>query len=135
MIDKEGVVKLIDFGLTIPFTPQFTAPGNRTGTLDYLAPELIKRKSTDHRVDLFALGVTAYEVFTNHLPWERTPSSEENLRRRINTAPRNAKDLRPDLDDDLVKVLMKAISREPTGRYASARQFKEALQSLRKKEL
>ena len=39
-------------------------PGNRTGTADYLAPEIIKRQTTDHRVDLFALGVTAYEVFT-----------------------------------------------------------------------
>jgi serine/threonine protein kinase len=134
MIDKEGVVKLIDFGLTIPFTPQFTAPGNRTGTLDYLAPELIKRRATDHRVDLFALGVTAYEVFTNAVPWERTPSSEENLRRRLNTPSRNAKDMNPSLDDDLVKVLTKAIAKDPADRYASARQFKEALQGLKRKD-
>ena len=64
MVTKEGVVKLIDFGLTIPYTPDFCRPGNRTGTADYLAPEIIKRQTTDHRVDLFALGVTAFEIFT-----------------------------------------------------------------------
>ena len=134
MVDKEGVVKLIDFGLTIPYTPAFCQPGNRTGTLDYLPPELIKRRQTDHRVDLFALGVTAYEMFTAGLPWERTPSSEENLRRRLNTPARNPKDLRPDLDDDIAKLLMKSIAKEPGERFASARQFKEALQKLRRQD-
>ncbi len=62
MVTTQGVVKLIDFGLTIPYRPEFCKPGNRTGTPDYLAPEVIKRTSTDHRVDLFALGVTAYEL-------------------------------------------------------------------------
>src|SRR5262245_41170238 len=57
MVTQEGVVKLIDFGLSIPYLPDFCRPGNRTGTPNYMAPELIKRQSTDHRVDIFALGV------------------------------------------------------------------------------
>jgi eukaryotic-like serine/threonine-protein kinase len=134
MVTNEGVVKLIDFGLTIPYTPAFCQPGNRTGTVDILAPEIIKRSRTDHRVDLFALGVTAFEMFTFHLPWERTASSEENLRRRLNTPPRNAKELAPTLDDDVSRLLMKAIAKEPTDRFASATQFKEALSKLRKQD-
>ncbi len=138
MIAKEeegpGVIKLIDFGLTIPWTPEFTQPGNRTGTVDYLAPEVIKRMATDHKVDLFALGVTAYEVFTGQLPWERTPSSEETLRRRLNTPPRNAGDVKRDLGADLVRVLMKSIERDRTQRFSSARQFKEALQNLERQD-
>ncbi len=130
MVDKEGVVKLIDFGLTIPFTPAFCVPGNRTGTVDYLAPEIIKRMTTDQRVDLFALGVTAFEIFTGGLPWERTPSSEETLRRRLNTLPRNALDLQKNLDERLVRILMKSIEKDRTLRYSSALQFKEALLSL-----
>lgn len=129
-----GVVKLIDFGLTIPATPAFSVPGNRTGTVDYLAPEVIRRSTTDVRVDLFALGVTAFEVFTGHLPYERSVSSEETLRRRLNSLPRNAKDLNPALDDALVTVLMKAIEKDRAGRYKSAADFKDALLALKKQD-
>jgi serine/threonine protein kinase len=134
MVDKEGVVKLIDFGLTIPYTPAFCKPGNRTGTADYLAPEVIKRMTTDHRVDLFALGVTAYEVFTGLLPWERSPSSEETLRRHLNSPPRNPGDLNKELGEDVVKVLLKSISKEPQGRYSSAAAFKDALLALKRQD-
>jgi eukaryotic-like serine/threonine-protein kinase len=134
MVDKEGMVKLIDFGLTIPYTPQFCQPGNRTGTADYLAPELIKRMKTDSRVDMFALGVTAFELFTHLLPWERALSSEETLKKHLNAPPRNAGDLNPELGADLVKVLMKSIEREREMRYRTAREFKEALQSIQDPE-
>lgn len=135
MVDKEGVVKLIDFGLTIPYTPPFCQPGNRTGTVDILAPEIIKRSRTDHRVDLFALGVTAFEVITGHLPWERSVSSEENLRRRLNTPPRNPKDLAPHIDADIAAILTKSISREPADRYPTAKAFKDALLSVGNQKL
>ncbi len=134
MVDKEGVLKLIDFGLTVPYTPQFCVAGNRTGTPDILAPEIIKRKSTDHRVDLFALGVTGYEVFTGQLPWERSVSSEETFRRRLNTKPRSAKELNPNVDDDLSAILWRAIEREPVDRYASAKLFKEALLKVERQD-
>jgi eukaryotic-like serine/threonine-protein kinase len=134
MIDNEGVLKLIDFGLTIPYTPQFCQPGNRTGTADYLAPEIIKRRTTDHRVDLFALGVTAFEVFTHSLPWERSPSSEETLRRHLNTPARNAKDVNPNLDAEVAALLAKAVEREPMARFSSAKAFKDALQNLSKQD-
>ncbi len=127
MVDKLGVVKLIDFGLTIPATPPFMQPGNRTGTVDYLAPEVIRRSTTDLRVDLFALGVTAYEVFTQALPWERSPSSEETLRKRLNQRPRQAKDMNPKLSPELTAVLMKSIERQRELRYPTAAEFKAAL--------
>jgi serine/threonine protein kinase len=134
MVDKDSVLKLIDFGLTIPYTPAFCVGGNRTGTPDILAPEIIKRKNTDHRVDIFALGVTGYEVFTSQLPWERSVSSEETFRRRLNSAPRVPKDLNPDLDEKLSDLLLKAISRDPADRFPTATAFKEALQKLKRQD-
>jgi eukaryotic-like serine/threonine-protein kinase len=130
MIDKEGVVKLIDFGLTMPNTPDFTKPGNRTGSADYLAPEIIKRLKTDPRVDLFALGVTAFEMFCGGLPWERTMSAEETMRRHLNEPPRKAQELRPDLEADVVALLHKSIEKEPNDRFRSADEFKRALKNL-----
>jgi eukaryotic-like serine/threonine-protein kinase len=132
MVTKDGQVKLIDFGLTVPYTPDYCKPGNRTGTADYLAPEIVRRQTTDHRVDVFALGVTAFEIFTNQLPWERSVSSEETLRRRLNTPARDPKDLYPELDDDLCAILRKAIAKEPTARYASALALREALEHLKR---
>ena len=134
MINKEGVVKLIDFGLTIPNKPEFCRPGNRTGSADYLAPELIRRQPTDHRVDLFALGVTAYEVVTGGLlPWERAASSEETLRRHMSQSARKPLDLKPDMPKGLARFLEKVVERDRELRYATATEFRDALRALSKK--
>ncbi len=130
MVDNEGVLKLIDFGLTIPYTPPFCAPGNRTGTKEIMAPELLLRRTTDHRVDLFALGVTAFELFTNGLPWERSMDSNEYSRRVMNTPPKSPRDSNKEIDEDLAQMLLKSVARQPSDRFASAKAFKEALQSL-----
>jgi serine/threonine protein kinase len=130
MIDKEGTVKLIDFGLAVPYKPEFCKPGNRTGTSDYLAAEVIKRKATDHRVDLFALGVTAYEMFTGALPWERSHGSFQTLQHHVNLKGRDPRDFKPDLDERTAKFLIKAVEREPEARFQSAEQFRKALQNL-----
>ena len=50
MVDPDNMVKLIDFGLVVPNIPDFQRPGNRTGTANYMAPELIKRHRTDQRI-------------------------------------------------------------------------------------
>jgi serine/threonine protein kinase len=134
MVTKDGDVKLIDFGLTIPYEPAFCHSGNRTGTVDYIPPEVIKGAKTDHRVVVFALGVTAYEVITGSLPWERSPSSEETIRRHLNTPARNPKDVMPNLDDELCKVLLKCVDRDANVRYPSARAFKEALENVSKQD-
>ena len=128
MVTNEDVVKLIDFGLTIPYTPAFCEPGNRTGTPDYLAPEIIKRQTTDHRVDIFALGVTAFEIFTGGLPWEKAQGSMEMLVKHINQRGRDPREYKPDMDDQLTAILIKAIDREPARRFQTAKELKAALQ-------
>ncbi len=130
LVTKDHTVKLIDFGLTIPYKPEFCRPGNRTGTADYLPPELIKRQTTDHRVDLFALGVTAFEVFTLHLPWERAASSEETLRRHMNQPPRDPRDLKKGLPEGVYRMLEKSVAQDRENRYQSALEFRDALRAV-----
>jgi serine/threonine protein kinase len=132
MITSEDEVKLIDFGLSVPYTPEFCRPGNRTGTADYMAPEIIKRMSTDHRIDLFALGVTAYEMFTGVLPWEKVPDTSQTLLNHINAPGRDPLDVKPDLDKQTAQFLKKAIDREPNRRFQQALEFREALKALPK---
>ncbi len=129
MVTTDNVVKLIDFGLTIPNRPEFCKPGNRTGTTNYLAPELIRRVTTDHRVDLFALGVTAYEVYTGKLPWEKA-ASLQTLLGHMNSAGRDPREVIPDLDDKTTAFLRKAIERDPRERFQDPADFREALSKL-----
>jgi serine/threonine protein kinase len=129
MVTADGTVKLIDFGLTIPNTPDFLRPGNRTGTTEYLAPELIRRQQTDLRVDLFALGVTAYQVFTSGLPWDKA-SSMETLIAKMRNPGRDPRDHRRDLDLETVNFLKKGIEREARDRFQTVAQFREALLRL-----
>ena len=68
-LDDASRLKLIDFGLTVPATNEFKQPGNRTGTPNYMAPEVVRRRATDHRLDIFSLGVTCYQLCTFELPW------------------------------------------------------------------
>lgn len=129
LIDSEGVVKLIDFGLTIPNTPDFRKPGNRTGSANYMAPELVRRTFTDHRVDLFALGVTAYETFTGAQPWEVGQSLQSALS-RMNSPPKDPREAKPDMPVATAKFLMKAIAPDPNDRFQTALEFRDAIKRL-----
>src|SRR5207245_3510781 len=131
MINQEGAVKVIDFGLTIPYTAKFCRPGNRTGTNNYLAPELIKRTTTDHRVDLFALGVTTYETITGRLPWEKAQSME-TLLSHMNREGKDPREFQPDLDERMVALLVRAIRRDPNERFQTAAALRDALKALPK---
>ena len=131
MVTRDGIVKLIDFGLTIPDRPEFCKPGNRTGTPNYLAPEVIRRTTTDHRVDLFALGVTAYEVYTGALPWEKAESLQ-TLLSHMNSPGKDPREVNPKLDKLTAQFLLKSIERDPQQRFQTAADFREAITRLPK---
>src|SRR5262249_55552587 len=129
MVNKEGVLKFIDFGLAIPNKPEFLKPGNRTGTPNYLAPELIKRVTTDRREDLFALGDTAYEVFTGTMPWEKAQSLE-TVMSHLNSPGHDPRKFKPDMDEEVARLLIKGVERDPKKRFQTAKEFRDALQAL-----
>ncbi len=129
MVTKEGKVKMIDFGLAIPSKPEFCRPGNRTGTPNYLAPEVIRRVATDHRVDMFALGVTAYEVFTGDLPWEKAQSMQ-TLLSHMNSPGKDPREVVKSMDAATAKFLMKAIERDPRERFQTPAKLQDALNEL-----
>jgi serine/threonine protein kinase len=133
MVTHDNIVKIIDMGLTVPDTEEFRKPGNRTGSANYMAPEIIRRVTTDKRVDLFSLGVTAYELFTNHLPWEGMQSLQAVMN-HINKPPVHPKEYRKDLDEELVKFILKSVDPNPKLRFQTCKDFKEALQKLPKQD-
>jgi serine/threonine protein kinase len=129
LVNSESVLKLIDFGLTVPNRPEFRKPGNRTGTANYMAPELIRRAPTDERIDVFSFAVTAYETFTGGLPWEATESLQSILQ-HLNWPGRDPRDLKPDLDERIAQMLLKGIERDPSLRYRNMTEFAAELRRL-----
>jgi serine/threonine protein kinase len=128
MIDDDNRVKLIDFGLVVPNTPQFQAPGNRTGTANYMAPELIKRQKTDQRIDIFSYAVTCYEMVTRRLPWPAGDSIESVLQ-HVNNPPDDIRDHAADLDPEVAAAIMKGIERDPQDRWQKVSQMVEPLRA------
>jgi serine/threonine protein kinase len=129
LINREDQVKLIDFGLAVPNTAEFRRPGNRTGTLHYMAPELLRREPTDERIDIFSFGVSAFEVFTDKLPYDATNSMALMLQ-RINTDPMDPARANPMLSPELCNLLRKAIARRKQDRYASMQEVIKDLQEI-----
>lgn len=113
-------LKLIDFGLTVPDQPEFRQPGNRTGTPIYMAPEIVRRRATDKRVDLFALGVAGYRLCTFEHPWNVTDTTGNAALNFDTRPPTPILDRRPDLNQKFAEVIMKCISKNPDHRPESA---------------
>lgn len=135
LVDPDGVLKLIDFGLVVPNTPPFQQPGNRTGTAAYMAPELIKRQKTDQRIDIFACAVTCFEMFTNKLPW-KTGETLEAVLQHINQPPRDIREMAPGIDEQIAEAIMKGLERHPDDRWQTIgdmmKPIREARERLKK---
>lgn len=131
--DNDLQVKLIDFGLVVPNTPPFQAPGNRTGTANYMAPELIKRQRTDQRIDVFSFAVTCFEMFTKRYPWKAAESLEMVLQ-HINSPPLDIREAVPGIDEQVAAAIMKGLRTDPKDRWPGIGpmlyQFREAQERL-----
>lgn len=122
LITPEEQLKLIDFGLVVPNTEVFQAPGNRTGTPLYMAPELIKRQKTDERIDIFSYAVSCFEMYTQRMPWPPGDTLEA-IMQHINKPPRDIRTLVPELDPQIAETIMKGLQPDPDRRWQSARKM------------
>ena len=129
LVNREQQVKLIDFGLSVPNTPAFRRPGNRTGTLQYMAPELLRREPIDERIDIFAFGVLAFEFLTDRLPYDANNSTTMMLQ-RINTEPLDPAVVKPKLSEEICQILRKLTARRKDQRWAAMSTLPEALRSV-----
>jgi serine/threonine protein kinase len=129
LTDRENNVKLIDFGLTVPNKPSFCRPGNRTGTIQYMAPELLKRETIDERIDVFAFGVLAFEFLTDRLPYDATNNAALMLQ-RINSDPADPARVKPQLSDELCDVLRQLTARRREQRWPKLATLPDVLRSI-----
>lgn len=116
MISDDKTAKMIDFGLVVPNTPSFCKPGNRTGTASYMAPELIKRQTTDQRLDIFSYAVTCFEMYTKRFPWDAALTIDAVMQ-HINKPPIELTTLLPNIDKQIAAAIMKGLEADPDRRW------------------
>ncbi|MFM9068678.1 MAG: serine/threonine protein kinase [Planctomycetota bacterium] len=126
---EEDAVKMIDFGLTVPATKEFMQPGNRTGTPMYMAPEVVRRRPTDQRLDIFAFGVTAYQLLTFNCPWPVTDTTGMGAMSH-DQAPRDLLEYRPELNKELAAAVMRCVAPNADKRFASMSVFLRAIRKV-----
>jgi len=129
LVDQVGTLWVTDFGVASSVANVgLTMTGELLGTIRYMSPEqaLAKRAPIDHRTDVYSLGATLYELFTlepafpgddPHVVIHDIATKEPVLPRRLN----------PAIPNDLETVLLKAMSKEPANRYATALEMAEDL--------
>jgi serine/threonine-protein kinase len=127
-------LKLIDFGLTLPAKREYMQPGNRTGTPLYMAPEVVRRRWTDHRVDIFALGVTAYHLCALELPWPAKDATGMAALAHDTQEPTDVFKYCENLNKQLGKLIMQCMAPQPEKRPESAEQIVRVLRGIQQDE-
>jgi serine/threonine-protein kinase len=125
--DSEDI-KLIDFGLTVPATKEFMLPGNRTGTPNYMAPELVRRRATDKRLDIFSFGVTAFEICTFELPWQWGNTGMAAMTH--DQPPADIKKHRPQINPALARAIHYCIEPDLSRRCPSMDKFLQMIRDV-----
>jgi len=126
MVQPNGVVKVMDFGLARIESSTLTAAGEILGSAAYMAPEVIMGRPADARSDIFSLGVVTYELMTGDRPFGGG-SISTIISKILRESPRPARELNVRLPPDYDSILARALTKEPDARYARAGDLASAL--------
>jgi serine/threonine-protein kinase len=116
LVTPNAKVRLIDFDLAQPKPAKPKRMSGNPGTPAYMAPERLQRQAIDQRADIFALGVTAYEVLTGAKPFPGD-SPDEILRKQLGNELVAPRELNPDIPPAMEKVILKCLEPDMSERY------------------
>src|SRR5580692_7134910 len=132
MVDANGNIKLIDFGIASDAGARRLTYANITATLgtpNYISPEQVKGKRGDGRSDIYAVGVLLYEMLTGKLPFTGG-SPMQVMNDRLLNYPVPPTVLNSSISPQLQEVIYRALERDPKNRYAKASEFAHDLAHL-----
>jgi tRNA A-37 threonylcarbamoyl transferase component Bud32 len=132
LLDGRGNLWVTDFGLArFQSGPGLTSPGDLVGTLRYMSPEQVAGKPViDPRSDVYALGVTLYELLTQR-PAFPGRNRQECLRQILDEEPVPPRRLNKAIPPELETIVLKAMAKHPEDRYGSARELADDLRRFR----
>lgn len=143
MIERSGHVKLMDFGIAKSFLPRVLAHDDKTpeptlttgiaGTLAYMAPEQARGDRLDARADVFALGIIFFEMLTAVHPFRKGTQVATIGAILYEEAP-DIRQYLPSAAAPLIRILARALARNPDDRYKSAAEFGAEVVALRENE-
>ncbi len=120
LLSRNAALRLVDFDLSIPKPERPTKTKNNPGTPAYMSPEQLLRQEIDHRVDIFAYGVTAFELLTSQKPFPGE-TAEDILRLQVDRSGfKTPRDLNADSPLALEKAILKCLEQSPDKRYPFA---------------
>ncbi len=149
MLTKEGRVKVLDFGLAklgldsailpgdhdetalAPASSTLTGDGTILGTAPYMPPEQLEGLPVDHRADIFSVGVLLYELATGRRPFEGS-SSIALASSILRDTPPPVSEIKRDLPRHFGRIVETCLEKDPERRYQSAKELRNALQSLQR---
>lgn len=146
LLDKRGVVKILDMGLASIRETQDSGNGDvhadvtqanqLLGTFDYMPPEQAEDpRSVDHRADIYSLGCTLYRLLTGHLPFRGDSPLKKILAHRDHPIP-SLRDLRPEVPIEVERIFKKMLAKKLDDRYQTMAEVLDDLKGcLDKKEL
>ena len=132
IVDEKDALKILDFGIARLGPSGMTMAGALMGTLNYMAPEQMVGRPVDSRTDIFAVGACCYEL----LAYRRAfPGDLQDgiLHRILYNAPEPIEKLVPDLDPEVVRIVNRALEKDPERRYQDLEAMRNELQRIRQR--
>jgi serine/threonine-protein kinase len=126
LLDEEQRVYLADFGIArmVEGSSTLTATGMISGTPHYMAPEQALGRAVDHRADIYALGVMAYQMLLGQVPFEADTPVAVLLKHASQPMPLPSPD---ELPEPAARALLKCLAKQPEDRWPTAGSFVQAL--------
>lgn len=115
-ITTEGQAKLLDFGIAVHRERSAATGDARVGSPCYVAPEQILGKPLDGRADIYALGITAFELITGQVPFD-APDVVALLRKHLHSPLPDPRTVRPDVPADLAAFIARCCEKDPAARF------------------
>ncbi|MDP2884181.1 MAG: protein kinase [Ignavibacteria bacterium] len=132
MIRKDGIVQIMDFGLAkLRGATRLTTVRSLLGTVGYMSPEQVQGLETDHRTDIFSLGIILYELITGQSPFNGVHETAI-IYEIVNVNPRPISAVVKNIDTRVEQVVLKCLEKEQNVRYQSVKDLAVDLRRIKR---
>jgi serine/threonine protein kinase/tetratricopeptide (TPR) repeat protein len=130
MIDKDGNVRIMDFGIARSIQKKgTTAAGVMIGTPEYMSPEQVEGKEVDQRSDIYALGVILFEMATGRVPFDGDTPFTVGVKQKSEIPP-DPKEFNAQISEGLSRIILKCLEKDREKRFQSAGELRTALTDI-----